>query len=75
MLLANISLYVLVLVLLTVVPMIPGMIISRVLRRELPAASARRFAPPVTPVRTGRRPHVRLRRAGPPPARPACREW
>ena len=42
MLLTNISLYVLVLVLLTVVPLIPGMIISRVLRRELPAASAGR---------------------------------
>jgi hypothetical protein len=40
MLLTNISLYVLVLVLLTVIPMVPGMIISRVLRRELPAASA-----------------------------------
>ncbi len=40
MLLTNISLYILVLVLLTVVPMIPGMIISRVLRRELPAASS-----------------------------------
>jgi len=39
MLIANISLYVLVLVLLTVVPMIPGMIMSRVLRRELTPAS------------------------------------
>ena len=41
MLLANISLYILVLVLLTVVPMIPGMIMSRVLRRELPDGPAR----------------------------------
>ena len=44
MLFANISLFVLVLVLLTVVPMIPGMIISRVLRRELPTARPARSA-------------------------------
>jgi hypothetical protein len=56
MLLTNISLYVLVLVLLTVVPMIPRHDHQPVLRRELPHGSARAARGAVTPLRTGRRP-------------------